>query len=223
MKICLPKSKWYSKSKVKINVLNLSNKVKIWDLSKDHMSLAEVGRCYGKNEPSTHSAALNHIAWVCAVFPQWRSAWNQIPVHIPRMYCNLFLSPHGPDFICLLVYLYPTLFYKLWFIYVLLYIPSGMLTKTEIWSFQSHICSISWPVFPSFQVLWWFSQLCCTNPAINDHLLSSLEPPLPGTYSGCEGGLNWDLCWDLETWHWSSWHYYSSFCHMNSPRCLLFL
>jgi hypothetical protein len=37
------KSKWSSKSKVKLNVLNLSDKVKVLDLLKGGMSLVEVG------------------------------------------------------------------------------------------------------------------------------------------------------------------------------------
>jgi hypothetical protein len=38
-----PKSKWYPKSKVKINVPNLNDKVKILDLLKGGMSLVELG------------------------------------------------------------------------------------------------------------------------------------------------------------------------------------
>jgi hypothetical protein len=45
VKICFPKSKWCPKIKVKVNVVNLSDKVEILDLS-----LLEVGWCYGKNE-----------------------------------------------------------------------------------------------------------------------------------------------------------------------------
>jgi hypothetical protein len=58
VKICLPKSKWYTKSKVILpnqkrvyNVLNLSDKVKILDVLNGGMPLPEVG-CYEKNEPS---------------------------------------------------------------------------------------------------------------------------------------------------------------------------
>jgi hypothetical protein len=40
------------KSKVKVSVLNLSNKVKILDLLKGSTSLAEVGQHYRKNESS---------------------------------------------------------------------------------------------------------------------------------------------------------------------------
>jgi hypothetical protein len=43
-------SKWCTKSKVKVNVLNLSGKVKILGC----MSLVEVGQNYGKNESSIH-------------------------------------------------------------------------------------------------------------------------------------------------------------------------
>jgi hypothetical protein len=47
VKICLPQSKWCP-NKVKVNLLNLSDKVRIWDLLKGNMSLAEVGPHYGK-------------------------------------------------------------------------------------------------------------------------------------------------------------------------------
>jgi hypothetical protein len=52
VKVCLLKSKWCPKSKVKINVLNLSGKVKVLDLLKARISLADVGWCYGRNESS---------------------------------------------------------------------------------------------------------------------------------------------------------------------------
>jgi hypothetical protein len=46
VKICLPKSKWYHpRSKVKVNVFNLSDELKIWYLLKGGMSLAAVGLC----------------------------------------------------------------------------------------------------------------------------------------------------------------------------------
>jgi hypothetical protein len=52
VKICRLKSKWHSKSKVKVNVLNLNNKVKFLYLLKGSMSLAEAGQHYRKNGSS---------------------------------------------------------------------------------------------------------------------------------------------------------------------------
>jgi hypothetical protein len=43
VKICLLKTKQYSKNKVKVNVLNLSDKIKTLDLLKGGRSLVEVG------------------------------------------------------------------------------------------------------------------------------------------------------------------------------------
>jgi hypothetical protein len=37
-------------SKIKVNVLNLSDKMKILDMLKGSMSLVEVGQSYGENE-----------------------------------------------------------------------------------------------------------------------------------------------------------------------------
>jgi hypothetical protein len=34
-----------------VHMVNRSDEVKIWDLLTGGMSLAEVGQCYGKNEP----------------------------------------------------------------------------------------------------------------------------------------------------------------------------
>jgi hypothetical protein len=48
VKICLPKSKRCPKSKVKVNVLNWSEKVKFWDLFKDGLSLWKLGSNVGK-------------------------------------------------------------------------------------------------------------------------------------------------------------------------------
>jgi hypothetical protein len=45
MKICFPKKQMVPKSKAKVNVHNLSGKVKILDVLKGGMSLAEVGQC----------------------------------------------------------------------------------------------------------------------------------------------------------------------------------
>jgi hypothetical protein len=59
LKIYLPKSKWYQKGKVKVNVLHLSDTVKILDLIEVGMSLEEVGQHYGKDEVSIHPAGLN--------------------------------------------------------------------------------------------------------------------------------------------------------------------
>jgi hypothetical protein len=42
-----------------VNVLNLSNKVKILDLLKGSIPLVEVGLCFGGKEPSTSSTALS--------------------------------------------------------------------------------------------------------------------------------------------------------------------
>jgi hypothetical protein len=43
------------KSKVKVNVLNLNDKIQILYFWKGNQSLVEVGWCYGKNESSSHS------------------------------------------------------------------------------------------------------------------------------------------------------------------------
>jgi hypothetical protein len=41
VKICPPKGKWYPKSKVKVDVLNLSNAAKVLDFSKGGVSLGK--------------------------------------------------------------------------------------------------------------------------------------------------------------------------------------
>jgi hypothetical protein len=69
VKICLPQSKWCPQSKAKVNVLVLSDKVKILDTWKSNKSLAEVGQHYGKNESSIHSIALNSVHPEHTVFP----------------------------------------------------------------------------------------------------------------------------------------------------------
>jgi hypothetical protein len=53
VKLCLPKSKG------KTNVLNWSNKAKMWDLLKGDLSFTEVGRCYRENESSSCGTWLN--------------------------------------------------------------------------------------------------------------------------------------------------------------------
>jgi hypothetical protein len=72
VKISLPKSK------VKVNVLYLSNKVKLWDLLKGSMSLVKVALRYGNNESDTHRTYSTQLcaAWVCTVNPQYRSLWG---------------------------------------------------------------------------------------------------------------------------------------------------
>jgi hypothetical protein len=57
----LSKKRMVSQSKVKVNVLNLSDKVKNLDLLKSGMSLAEVEQCYGKKESNFYSVALNSL------------------------------------------------------------------------------------------------------------------------------------------------------------------
>jgi hypothetical protein len=57
--ICLPKGRWCPKSMINVNMFNLSDKVKNWDLLKGSLSLAEVRRHYRNNESSIHSTALN--------------------------------------------------------------------------------------------------------------------------------------------------------------------
>lgn len=59
--VCLPKSKWYPKSKGKVDVVNLSDKVKFLDLLVGYTSLAKVGQCYEKNESNIHNTALNSM------------------------------------------------------------------------------------------------------------------------------------------------------------------
>jgi hypothetical protein len=44
-----------AQSKVKVNVLNLSDKVTVLDLLEGGISLVEIGQHYGKNELSIHN------------------------------------------------------------------------------------------------------------------------------------------------------------------------
>jgi hypothetical protein len=55
------KKQMYPKSKVKVNMLTLSDKVKILDLSKDCMSSAEAEWHHGKNESSFCNIFLNSM------------------------------------------------------------------------------------------------------------------------------------------------------------------
>jgi hypothetical protein len=80
LKICLSRSKWCPRSKVKFNVVNLSNKAKMLVLLKGGVSLVEVGHWYGKNEANICSSVLI-IHLEPSVFLQWLSPWNQIPLN----------------------------------------------------------------------------------------------------------------------------------------------
>jgi hypothetical protein len=61
VKICLPKSKSWLKSYLKVNALSLNDKMKTWDLLECGMCLAKVGWHYGKNESSIFSTVLNFM------------------------------------------------------------------------------------------------------------------------------------------------------------------
>jgi hypothetical protein len=94
MKICLPKSKWCTKSKVNIYVLNLSDKVKILDLLTGNMSLVGVGWYYGKNESSICSMALNSMHPEHLQFFLNSGLFGTTYPWIPRICCiAVFLLP----------------------------------------------------------------------------------------------------------------------------------
>jgi hypothetical protein len=59
VKYAFPKVNGAPKSQVKVNVLNESDKVKILEVLRDSLSLAEVGRCYQKIKSSISSSGLN--------------------------------------------------------------------------------------------------------------------------------------------------------------------
>jgi hypothetical protein len=89
VKICLPKRKWCPQIKVKINVPNLRDKVKIWDLLKGSTSLVEVGQHYGKNESSSRSTALNAMYPEHAPFVLSGGLLGTRLPQIPRLYCTI--------------------------------------------------------------------------------------------------------------------------------------
>jgi hypothetical protein len=67
--ICLPNSKWCLKSKIRMNVLNWSDRVTIWDVLKGSMSLTEVGQLLAEKKLSSfHSTEANSACWACAGF-----------------------------------------------------------------------------------------------------------------------------------------------------------
>jgi hypothetical protein len=61
VKIFLLKNKWCPKTKVKVNVFNLSDKLKILDLLKGNVSLAEVSWSYGIKESNICSTVLKSM------------------------------------------------------------------------------------------------------------------------------------------------------------------
>jgi hypothetical protein len=78
--ICPPQIKWCPKAKIKVNVLNWNNKVKIWGLLESELTLVEVGWHYGKNGPSIRDAVLNSMHPEHGGFFSMASASNQIPM-----------------------------------------------------------------------------------------------------------------------------------------------
>jgi hypothetical protein len=85
-----PTSKWCPRSKVKVNVLDWCDNLRIWDLSKGAMSWAEVRWHYGKNESSMcstgltalHSEHAQHRADRCALRACAAQGW---PLCTPSM------------------------------------------------------------------------------------------------------------------------------------------
>jgi hypothetical protein len=80
VKMCL------HQSKVKVNLLNLSDKLKIWDLLKGSMFLLEVGQCYGKNYSRVWSTALNSAQPEHVWFFLSGSLLGVMYPQIPRVY-----------------------------------------------------------------------------------------------------------------------------------------
>jgi hypothetical protein len=90
VKICLPKSRWSSGSKVKVNVPNGSDKVKIWDLLEGDMSLNRSwAMLQGKWIKYPQYSTELYASWAFIVFLQWQSPWNHIPMDskgLPYLY-----------------------------------------------------------------------------------------------------------------------------------------
>jgi hypothetical protein len=55
VKICLPRNKSCPKHNVKVNVLNWSDRVRIWDLLKSGVCLAEVGGLLGEMNQASYA------------------------------------------------------------------------------------------------------------------------------------------------------------------------
>jgi hypothetical protein len=83
VEICLPQSKWKPKSKIKLEMLNWSDKMKTWDLLKSFVFGLSLGIPYGKNGSSILSTILSCAPLAFAVFHHWQSLWNIFP-QIPR-------------------------------------------------------------------------------------------------------------------------------------------
>jgi hypothetical protein len=96
VKLYLFKSKHCPNSKVKVNMPNCSDKVKIWDLLKDTCLSQKLDGVMGKMNPVS---AEQH--WTLCVlsthgFPPWWSPGNQVPMHTEGLVsATLKNSPTG--------------------------------------------------------------------------------------------------------------------------------
>jgi hypothetical protein len=87
VKIHFAKSKCYPKSNVKVNVLNLSDRVKILDLLNCTMSLVEGEWRYGKNESSIHCTVQKSMKPEHSWLFFNGSLLGAIYLWTPRVYC----------------------------------------------------------------------------------------------------------------------------------------
>jgi hypothetical protein len=114
VKIWIPKSKWCTKSKVKLwdplkpkracYVLSLSDEKKIWDLLKGSLSSVEVGWHGGKNELSNCRTTLEFYCQCClgSVHLLWLSLsffWL-LPVLSVWGFSNLDMVHQVCDYVC---------------------------------------------------------------------------------------------------------------------------